>query len=93
METDINNFVRQIAKDKMFSKYIYNHTWLSGSNTTVYPITIFEASKEIIFQLNTDKNVFKKFIERTCAKYDMLTYGYFSKSDGSCPSEIVFYYK
>lgn len=64
MRTDINNIAQQIAKDKMFAKYIYNHTWLSGSSTTVYPITIFETSKEIIFQLNTNKNVFKKFIKK-----------------------------
>lgn len=93
MRTDINNIVQQVAKDKMFAKYIQSNTWLSGSSTTVYPIVISEVSKQIIFQLNTNKNVFKKFIERTCVKHDMLTYGYFSKSDGSCPSEIVFYYK
>ena len=88
----INSIIEEITNDKMFSKYIKGDTWLSGSSTTVYPITISEVSKQIVFQLNTDKGIFNKFIERTCKKYDKLKKGYFWKSDGSCPSTITFYY-
>lgn len=90
---NINNIITEIKNDKMFSKYIEENKWLSGSSTTVYPITISEISKQITFQLNTDKRIFNKFIERICKKYDKLKRGYFWKSDGICPSTITFYYE
>lgn len=88
----INDIVKEIKNDKMFNKYILKNTWVSGSSTKVYPITIWEISNQIVFQLNTDKKIFNKFIKRICDKYDFKK-GVFWKSDGSCPSTITFYYK
>lgn len=93
INVDICSIVEEIKRDKMLCKYILENTWLSGSNTIVYPIAICKESKQIIIQLNTDKRIFDKFIDRTCKKYSRLTKGYFNKSDGSCPSTIMFYYK
>lgn len=74
---NIDNIITEIKNDKMFSKYIEKNKWLLGSSTVVYPITISEISKQITFQLNTDKRIFNKFIERTCKKYSELKYGLF----------------
>lgn len=90
---NIDDVVKEIMNDNMFSKYISKHTWMSGSSTVVYPVTVWEVSKQIEFQLNTNRNMFSKFIERTCEKYPLLEMGVFIKSDGSCPSTIKFYYK
>lgn len=73
----MNNIVEEIKNDKMFSKYIKINTWISGCSTTVYPVTVCENSKQIVFQLNTDKRIFNKFIERICKKYDRLKKGVF----------------
>lgn len=87
----IKQIIDNIITDKVFGKYIYKHNYLSGCSTKVYPITIW--SKDIEIQLNTDKNIFNKFIKRIVDKYDILTDGYFCKSDGSCPSYIKLIYK
>lgn len=88
----IDELVKEIKKDRMIQKYLYPYTWLSGESTTVYPTTIWEESKQIEFQLNTDKRIFAKFIERVCNKYEEIEKGYYWHSDGSCPSTITFYY-
>lgn len=88
----IDSIVKEIREDRMFNKYILNHTWTSGSSTVVYPVMINHISKEVIFQINTDKKIFDKFILRVCNKYKSIKSGYFWKSDGSCPSYVKFNY-
>ena len=58
----INKFIDDFKKEKLVQKYLCKYTWLSGSSTTVYPITIWKDYIEI--QWSSDKNIFKKFIDR-----------------------------
>lgn len=87
--------LKTIAKDIQYNplvrKYLLDHTWLSGSSTTVYPITVSIPGKSIHVQLNTDKNVFKNLLKKYEEKYPELAYATFWKSDGSCPSTLNFY--
>lgn len=80
-----------IENEPIIKKHIYGSTWLSGSSTTVYPIIFLQ--KEVRIQLDISKNVFKKFIERFVKQNsDLVVCGGFSANDGSCPSELYFYY-
>lgn len=88
----IREFTEDIANEKLCRKNLYGHTWLSGSSTEVYPITIWKSTIEI--QWKGNKKVYDKFIDRMVQKYaDLFEYGYFCKSDGSCPSNITFRFK
>lgn len=88
----LEEIVEDIKNDKMMQEYLLKYTWISGSSTIVYPIMIWK--HDITLQVITDRNVFKSFIERIVNKYsDVILYGCFLKSDGSCPSTIKFYYK
>lgn len=92
----MEKILEEIQKDKLINKYLYQYTWLSGSSTKVYPISArYEKNniKEITIQINTEKNLFNKLIERYKNNYKNIDYGYFWKSDGSCPSQLVFKFK
>lgn len=85
-----------LQKDKLINKYLYQYKRLSGNNTTVYPISAkYKNNKinEIIIQINTQRNYFKKLIERYQNNYKNINYIYFTKNDGTCPSELVFKFK
>ena len=70
-------------------KNLYQSNWLSGSSTDVTPIII--SCDEICLQWKSNRNCYEKFINRYAYKYsDIVKYGYFRKSDGSCLSAIVF---
>ena len=86
----MEKILKEIQNDKLINKYLYKYTWLSGSSTTVYPITVWEKDKTIVIQINTDKNFFKKLIERYKNKYKNIENADFFKSDGSCPSRLIF---
>lgn len=90
----MEEIIEELQSDKLIQKYLYKYTWLSGSNTNVSPITIWrnkdESIREIVIQLDNDKNVYNKLIERYKAKYKCIDYAYFDRSDGSCPSSLVF---
>lgn len=93
MADELKDFINELQNDKLIRKYLRVGTWLSGSSTIVYPITIWERSREVVLQLTTGKNVFNKLIERYKNKYDDIKYGYFDKRDGSCPCVLVFKFK
>lgn len=79
-----------ILSDSLIAKYLGQH-WISGSSTIVYPVTVWQNYIEV--QLATRKNVFNKCIERIVkASEGLLTDGYFSKGDGSCPATLRFYF-
>lgn len=81
--------MHMISNDPFIQKYILHHTWISGENATVYPIQGWLDSIDV--QINTDKNVFSKCIDRIVKNSNgALIKGYFDKSNGSCPSRIVF---
>ena len=89
----VHQFVEEIKKEEMVKKNLYEHTWLSGSSTTVYPISVYvEAfpTSEVVFQWKSDRQC-NVFINKMVEKFkDILEEGYFWKSDGSCPSTITF---
>lgn len=84
----INQFITEFQNEELVKKYLYDHTWLSGSSTTVQPIAIW--SREIEVQWKCDKRIFDRFIDRLVAKNsDLFKNGIFWKTDGSCPSRII----
>lgn len=87
----VNELYEALTKEPLIQKYLYNNTWLSGSTTTIYSIMFWKNEVEI--ELSTDKNIFTKFIKRFVEQHaDLVVWGAFSKSDGSCPSTLSFYY-
>lgn len=84
----VERFIEELKKEEMLRRNLYKHTWLSGSSTTIYPITIWQ--DEVVLQWNSNRPC-NKFIEKMVKKFkDIIVSGYFQKSDGSCPSRIVF---
>lgn len=74
-------------------KHIYTSTWLSGSSTDVYPISIYHNNNtntyDIRIQLKANRNYFTRTIEYFKKKYADITYMGYWKSDGSCPNTIT----
>lgn len=86
-----DEIVNAIKGDKTLAKHICKYTWLSGSSTYVYPITLWP--RDVCIQLDTSKNLFKKCIERILAKYpNLFKDGYFCKNDGYCPAGVKLIY-
>lgn len=93
-ENKVEQFIEYLKNQDVVKKYLENGCWLSGSSTTVHPITIWEKSKQIVLQWKSDKKIFGKFIERVKKENPgFIIDGTFWKSDGSCPSTITFYYQ
>ena len=92
----VRKFVEELKAEEMVKKHLYKFTWLSGSSTTVYPISIYYESfptSAVVLQWDSDERC-TKFINKIVKKYsDILERGYFWKSDGSCPSTITFWLK
>lgn len=88
----LERITNDIIQDKLIQKYLCRYGWISGSSTMVYPIMVWK--HDIVLQVTTDRNVFKGFIDRIMKKYNnVLEWGCFWKSDGSCPSTITFQLK
>ena len=88
----IKEFIDKLKAESLVSKYLYKQPWVSGSTTTVNPIMVW--ANQIELQWNSDKRIFGKFIRRIVnANSDIISSGTFWKSDGSCPSTIIFYLK
>lgn len=93
----VNKFIEELKKEPMVKKNLYKYPWLSGSSTTVYPISVRykshnsnEIPHEIILQWNSDKRC-DKFINKIVEGHkEIIESGRFWKSDGSCPSTITF---
>ena len=89
----VHQFIEELKKETMVKKNLYEHTWLSGSSTTVYPISVWHESfptSEVELQWKSDKRC-DKFINKMVEKHkEIIKEGYFWKSDGSCPSTIIF---
>ena len=84
----LKDIVEDLKNEPLVKKYLLDHTWLSGSSTTVYPITVSGPGKDVIVQLSTDKNVFNNLLKKYMEKYPVQAH--FWKSDGSCPSTLNF---
>lgn len=88
----VRKFVEDLQNEKLVRKYVYKNTWISGSSTTVYPFSIND--REITMQWNSNKKIFNRFIRRIVKENsDLISDGYFWKSDGSCPSTVTFYFR
>lgn len=84
-------FVNDVLyNDRVFKKNVLNHTWLSGSSTIVYPVTIWEGDC-IEIQWRGNENRYQKWIDRMVAKSQgIVKRGVYLKTDGYCPSMITF---
>jgi hypothetical protein len=73
-------------------RHIYTSTWLSGSSTEVYPISIYHNNHtntyDIEIQLKANRNYFNRTIEYFKKKYADITDMRYCKYDGSCPNTI-----
>lgn len=88
----IREFTASLSREPLVNKYLYRTVWTSGCSTDVYPITVWE--KEVVLQWASSKRIFDKFIQRiVAANQDLFELGYFSPHDGSCPAEIVFWFR
>ena len=80
-----------IKKENTIWKHVYKNTWVSGSVTEVYPITLW--NDYVSIQIDTKRSVFNKAIKRVVDEYPYIfANGMFCKNDDSCPAEIRFYY-
>lgn len=83
--------VSAIKNENIIAKHIYQHHWISGSSTVVYPITLWQYSVDV--QIDTKRNYFEKAIRRVLEKnQDIFEFGFFCKSDNSRPAFIRFHY-
>lgn len=86
----IDKFVSEFLEEPMVKKYLYRNHWTSGSSTDVYPISIWQNDIEV--QWNSDRRIFDNFIDKIVKNNsDLLSGGRFRKSDGSSPSQIIFF--
>lgn len=85
---EIKVFIEDLKKDSMVHKHLASG-YISGSSTEVYPIMI-NMNKSVTLLWNTDRKLYDKWIARVVQSHSLVDYGYFWKSDGSCPSRIVF---
>ena len=85
-----NDLLMYLSNNNLIKKYLCSYTWLSGSSTKVFPIVYSMVGKDITIQINTDKNMFTRFIKKIEQNFDCVKYGYFDKGDGSCPARLVF---
>ena len=73
-------------------RHIYTSTWLSGSSTEVYPISIYHNKNtntyDIEIQLKANRNYFTRTIDNFKKKYADITYMRYCKYDGSCPNTL-----
>lgn len=85
--------IETIKKHPLCKKNLFVYTWLSGSQTIVYPISIHPNPlniKEVVLQWKSDK-VCPAFMAWIKKKFENVKDVIFWKSDGSCPSNITIY--
>ena len=76
-----------------YGKYVYDYSWMSGSSTEVYPVSVWR--DYVDFQLNTtDKRHFtQKSLSKIVERFPQLRGARYSKKDSSCPDSLIFIYK
>ena len=78
-----------IREDRFISTAIEPHPWLSGSSTTVYPITVWPDGLIVVQLQDTDGRAVvawkKRFIKEHADLIEDIRY---VKNDGSCPKTI-----
>lgn len=88
LELRIKDFVEYLKTQPIVQKNLCDYVWISGESTEVFPIMVWQNFIEL--QWKSDRPC-PRFISAMREKYpDIIKSGYFSKSDGSCPSTIYF---
>lgn len=92
----VRDFADMLTKESLSKKHLLKYSWISGSSTVVYPVTIFRDSRsgmcEITLQWDCPRRIFGRFIDRMVSRgKPYADYGIFSANDGSCPASITFY--
>ncbi len=91
MSKRLNEFVSWLMEQGIVQNNLCQTIWMSGENTEVFPVTICQQSVELQWESDYDP---ADWIKETVEKFqDIVQYGYFSKSDGSCPSCVAFQLK
>jgi hypothetical protein len=93
----MKEIVEYITKSDFVKKYVYNHTWISGSSTNVYPIEVWmggekDVTNDIVLQLSGCKQwqerMLKKLANELVKNFGVVVKNvYVSRNDGSCPDE------
>ena len=84
-------FLDYIANNTFVRKHYFPCTWISGEDTTVYPIEEWRDSLDIQWKNNKPCD---KWIDSVVkSNSDLIERGYFDKTDSSCPSCVIFKYK
>ncbi len=102
---EIQSLLDDIIQDKTIEKYRCKYTWISGSSTEVYPISV--GPRDIEIQLDcrvkkTDGKSFNKRYEKILERamnaiadrhQNAVAYTYLDEMDDSCPAVMTFKYK
>ena len=93
----MKEIVEYITKSDFAKKYVYNHTWISGSSTKVCPIEVWmggekDVTNDIVLQLSGCKQwqerMLKKLANELVKNFGVVVNDvYVSRNDGSCPDE------
>lgn len=98
----IHALLDDIMQDPTIEKYRCKYTWISGSSTEVYPITVW--ASDITVQLDSKvkkaggksfNKRYEKILERAMTAIadrhqDVLFCSYLSAHDDSCPATMTF---
>ena len=93
-----NNIADAIEQSAFYKKYVLKDRWLSGSITSIAPITIWVPNGEIELQLDSRVKhhgriqSFKGLVRQLRKKYPIKDWWY-SRNDGSCPPTITIKYE
>lgn len=71
--------------------HIYEHIWMSGHSTEVYPIEVYHKhdTYEITIQLKGMRNYFANTIKSFKKRYKDITIMRYCRYDGSCPNKLL----
>lgn len=90
-----NDEITQVIEEikSKFGKHIEKYSWMSGGTVEVYPIMVNRSYIQIQL-LDSDKRTFnKKALDKIVNAHNgLLSRACISESDGSCPSELLFYF-
>lgn len=88
-EGRINAFIENFKQNNFVEKNACLFGYLSGSSTQVAPINVYKSTIEVLWHSN---RTCKKFIAHVVEENkDLLVYGRYWRSDGSCPNRLIFY--
>ena len=86
---ELNSFVSELRS--RIGHHIYEHTWISGCSTEVYPIEVFHNhdTYDITIQLKGRRNYFANTIKSFKKRYKDITIMRYCRHDGSCPNTLL----